>query len=62
MEFLHETESVWTRLQRETRPIVLYGMGDGAEKSWCICRSRFRLPAYLRVMNLSEDIALPDFR
>lgn len=32
MEFLHETESVWTRLQRETRPIVLYGMGDGADK------------------------------
>ncbi len=23
---------MWERLQRETRPIVLYGMGDGAEK------------------------------
>lgn len=32
MEFLQETESVWERLQRETRPIVLYGMGDGADK------------------------------
>lgn len=25
-------ETVWERLQRETRPIVLYGMGDGAQK------------------------------
>lgn len=32
MEFLQETESVWERLQRETRPIVLYGMGNGADK------------------------------
>lgn len=32
MEFLQEYESVWERLKRETRPIVLYGMGDGAEK------------------------------
>ena len=32
MEFLQETEGVWERLQRETRPIVLYGMGDGADK------------------------------
>ena len=24
--------TVWERLQTETRPIVLYGMGDGAEK------------------------------
>lgn len=26
------TETVWDRLAAETRPIVLYGMGDGAEK------------------------------
>lgn len=32
MEFLHETQSVWQRLQQEKRPIVLYGMGDGADK------------------------------
>lgn len=32
MEFLQETESVWERLQRETHPIILYGMGDGADK------------------------------
>ncbi len=30
--FVTETESVWNVLARETRPIVLYGMGDGAEK------------------------------
>ncbi len=32
MEFLQETQDIWSRLQRETRPIVLYGMGDGADK------------------------------
>ena len=30
--FVTETESIWDVLQRETRPIALYGMGDGAEK------------------------------
>ena len=32
MDFLTENQSVWERLQAETRPIVLYGMGDGADK------------------------------
>lgn len=32
MEFLKETISVWERLAAEHRPIVLYGMGDGADK------------------------------
>ncbi len=32
MGFLALEQSVWTRLQEETRPIVLYGMGDGADK------------------------------
>ena len=26
------TETVWDRLKKEQRPIVLYGMGDGADK------------------------------
>ena len=26
------TETVWDRLKKENRPIVLYGMGDGADK------------------------------
>lgn len=30
--FVTETELVWEVLARETRPIALYGMGDGAEK------------------------------
>ncbi|MBQ7288774.1 MAG: FkbM family methyltransferase [Clostridia bacterium] len=29
---------LWERLQAETRPIVLYGMGDGAEKIYQQCR------------------------
>jgi len=32
MKFTELESSVWTALQRETRPIVLYGMGDGADK------------------------------
>lgn len=31
-------ESIWRRLQRETRPIILYGMGDGALKIMAACR------------------------
>lgn len=38
--FVTETESVWDVLQRETRPIALYGMGDGAEKILRVCRQR----------------------
>ncbi len=30
LEFLTEKESTWERLKAETRPIYLYGMGDGA--------------------------------
>lgn len=32
MDFLRLEQPVWKRLQQETRPIVLYGMGDGADK------------------------------
>lgn len=32
MKFTELEPSVWSVLQRETRPIVLYGMGDGADK------------------------------
>lgn len=32
LEFVSEKQSVWERLKRETRPIVLYGMGNGADK------------------------------
>lgn len=28
---------IWERLQRETRPVVLYGMGDGAQKIYGQC-------------------------
>lgn len=32
LDLLTETQSVWERLKAEKRPIVLYGMGDGAQK------------------------------
>lgn len=38
--FVTETESVWDVLQQETRPIALYGMGDGAEKILRVCAQR----------------------
>ena len=38
--FVKETQSVWDVLQRETRPIALYGMGDGAEKILRVCKER----------------------
>ncbi|MDD2955618.1 MAG: FkbM family methyltransferase [Oscillospiraceae bacterium] len=37
---LRETESVWERLAREPGPVVLYGMGDGADKALDIMESR----------------------
>lgn len=32
MDFLSLERSVWQALREEKRPIVLYGMGDGADK------------------------------
>lgn len=31
-EFLKSEESVWARLKKEGKPVILYGMGDGADK------------------------------
>ena len=33
-------ENVWDRLRREGKPLVLYGMGDGAEKINAVLESR----------------------
>ncbi len=38
--FVVETTDIWTELQRETRPIVLYGMGDGAQKILTVCEQK----------------------
>ena len=38
--FVTEPCDVWTALQRETRPICLYVMRDGAEKSLRGCKQR----------------------
>ena len=32
LEFITEKETCWERLQKEHRPIYIYGMGDGAMK------------------------------
>lgn len=37
LDFVNE-ESIWKRLRQETRPIILYGMGDGALKIMAACR------------------------
>ncbi|MBR6675784.1 MAG: FkbM family methyltransferase [Clostridia bacterium] len=36
-------DSLWVRLQKETRPIFLYGTGNGADKILDVCR-RFNIP------------------
>ena len=37
LSFMKETQSVWERLKECKKPIVLYGMGNGADKiiDWC---------------------------
>lgn len=37
LSFLKETKNVWERMKECTKPIVLYGMGNGADKilDWC---------------------------
>ncbi|HBI85656.1 MAG TPA: FkbM family methyltransferase [Ruminococcus sp.] len=43
LQFVTEKISVWERLQNETRPIYLYGMGDGAVRMLAALRS-FSIP------------------
>lgn len=40
LPFVTETRTVWDALAQETRPIALYGMGDGAEKILRVCHAR----------------------
>ena len=39
-DFVTETADLWDVLRRETRPIVLYGMGDGAQKILDVCAQK----------------------
>lgn len=41
LSFMKETQSVWERLKECKKPIVLYGMGNGADKilDWCEANS-----------------------
>ena len=54
MDFLSLEQSVWTRLKEETRPIVLYGMGDGAVKILQVMQRYGIRPA---AMFASDDFA-----
>ena len=38
LTFVKETTTVWEKLKKTTKPIVLYGMGNGADKilDWCL--------------------------
>ena len=38
-----ENDSLWVRLQKEERPIILYGTGNGADKILDVC-TRFSIP------------------
>ena len=40
LDFMIEKQSVWELLETTTKPIVLYGMGDGAEKILRVCKER----------------------
>lgn len=37
LDFIKETKTVWQRLKETDKPVVLYGMGNGADKilDWC---------------------------
>lgn len=39
-DFVTETTDLWDVLRQETRPIVLYGMGDGAQKILDVCAQK----------------------
>lgn len=34
LEFITEKETCWEKLQKEHRPVYIYGMGDGAIKNY----------------------------
>lgn len=40
LKFMQETLSVWELLQHTKKPIVLYGMGNGADKNYRLVRSK----------------------
>lgn len=40
LSFITEKQSSWEKLQAETRPIFIYGMGDGAEKIMRVFRQK----------------------
>ena len=40
LEFIKETQTVWERMKTSGKPVVLYGMGDGADKIMNICEKK----------------------
>lgn len=40
LDFITETQTVWERMAQAGKPVVLYGMGDGADKILDVCREK----------------------
>lgn len=40
LSFITEKQTVWDVLKAETRPIFIYGMGDGADKIMRVFREK----------------------
>lgn len=63
LSFITEKQSSWEKLQAETRPIFIYGMGDGAEKIMRVFREKsIPLAGILQAMNSCEAIRLQAIR
>lgn len=45
IEALCELPDVWQRIRKETRPLVVYGMGNGADKLFCRLGAMGKTPA-----------------
>ncbi len=54
LDWIVETEDVWQRLQRCNKPVVIYGMGDGAVKILQVMKQYDIVPA---AMFASDDFA-----
>lgn len=53
LDFIKEKQDVWQILQLTDKPVVLYGMGNGADQIIDLCdRMQIKVAGILPVMNL----------
>lgn len=53
LDFIKEKQDVWQILQLTDKPVVLYGMGNGADQIIDLCdRLQIKVAGILPVMNL----------